>query len=902
MRPSPPPRSLSPRQHAPRSTATPPRLLLWTAAGALLLLCALAAPAAASEPGRLGSDVVPVSQHTELHVDPAVPAYRGRVSIVLEAVTSAESFVLHAEGLEITSATLHRGRKRIPVTTAAQDHALLEVRPSKPLKPGTHRLDLDFTGELSDGTTGLYRFQSEDRWYVASQFEADEARRAFPCFDEPAAKATHRFSVSAPTGLTVVSNMPVVSTTEGELETAHHFATSPLLPTYVLALAIGPYESIPVGGMGRPSRVYTRAGRSGEAVELARLAPLVTEKLEIWFREKLPFPKMDFVALPAFDGSAMENAGAIFFHEKHVLFDPDTASRKKRAGLAQVLAHELAHQWFGNLVTMKWWDDLWLNEAFAEWMAHKACDAVSPDYDVWDDFQEDKSRALVDDALPTTHPIWTSVDTPDEAIEMFDVITYQKGCAVMRMLENYLGEAAFRSGLRAYMRAFAYGNAGGSDLWLALEEASGQPVGHVMRSWITVSGYPVLSCTLDGAELTVQQRRFFSSASAVAEAQPTIWNVPVVVRFEDDDGPHEHRFILREAGQTVTLPAKGGVRWCYANADEIGFYRTQPDPPLRAALIEHLSSLSPIELRGFVQDQWGLVRNGSESVGAYLPLLDACTLGDDAAIGDHNVLRSVASRLGTIDRILRDAEDDGARGKMRAWIAARLGEPLQALGFSPKEGESQNDAQRRALLIHAMARLARNAATVDEAIEEAARERGDPTSVDPNLAGTFLDVAARNGDAALFETWIDTYSQRKAAGLPPQACLRYLYTLASFEEAAVTGRTLALIDDGTIPQEAVGPVLSQLLGERHAQLETWGYVKANWATLKKRVGDMGISRVVEAVGALKPDQRADIVAFFEANPPSGAERALARALEFMDEAEALRQRITAEVAAWFAAT
>ena len=398
MRPSPPPRSLSPRQHAPRSTATPPRLLLWTAAGALLLLCALAAPAAASEPGRLGSDVVPVSQHTELHVDPAVPAYRGRVSIVLEAVTSAESFVLHAEGLEITSATLHRGRKRIPVTTAAQDHALLEVRPSKPLKPGTHRLDLDFTGELSDGTTGLYRFQSEDRWYVASQFEADEARRAFPCFDEPAAKATHRFSVSAPTGLTVVSNMPVVSTTEGELETAHHFATSPLLPTYVLALAIGPYESIPVGGMGRPSRVYTRAGRSGEAVELARLAPLVTEKLEIWFREKLPFPKMDFVALPAFDGSAMENAGAIFFHEKHVLFDPDTASRKKRAGLAQVLAHELAHQWFGNLVTMKWWDDLWLNEGFATLLERIIADETLPDLDIALGRPANVARALADDS------------------------------------------------------------------------------------------------------------------------------------------------------------------------------------------------------------------------------------------------------------------------------------------------------------------------------------------------------------------------------------------------------------------------------------------------------------------------------------------------------------------------
>ena len=853
---------------------------------------------------RLPTQIRPTAYDVEIVTRPDRDHFHGSVVMTLEVEQASDVIEMHARDLTLDNATVEiAGATQVATIELDAERQIVRFATGEAVPVGCATLRVEFAGTPNPSMHGLYLATDGAVSAICTQCEATDARAIFPCFDEPMFKATIRWRIRTAGDLLALANGPLEASSDDGDDKIFQFEASKPVSSYLAAMTVGPFESPDTRTVNDiPLRVFGTTGK-GEQTDFALD---YTAKLLPWYESYFdiayPFAKYDQVAVPGFDAGAMENVGLVLFRQNLLLMDPATVSWRQKKLIAKVIAHEFAHMWFGNLVTMKWWDDLWLNEAFAEWMAHKACDAVSPDYDVWDDFQEDKSRALVDDALPTTHPIWTSVDTPDEAIEMFDVITYQKGCAVMRMLENYLGEAAFRSGLRAYMRAFAYGNAGGSDLWLALEEASGQPVGHVMRSWITVSGYPVLSCTLDGAELTVQQRRFFSSASAVAEAQPTIWNVPVVVRFEDDDGPHEHRFILREAGQTVTLPAKGGVRWCYANADEIGFYRTQPDPPLRAALIEHLSSLSPIELRGFVQDQWGLVRNGSESVGAYLPLLDACTLGDDAAIGDHNVLRSVASRLGTIDRILRDAEDDGARGKMRAWIAARLGEPLQALGFSPKEGESQNDAQRRALLIHAMARLARNAATVDEAIEEAARERGDPTSVDPNLAGTFLDVAARNGDAALFETWIDTYSQRKAAGLPPQACLRYLYTLASFEEAAVTGRTLALIDDGTIPQEAVGPVLSQLLGERHAQLETWGYVKANWATLKKRVGDMGISRVVEAVGALKPDQRADIVAFFEANPPSGAERALARALEFMDEAEALRQRITAEVAAWFAAT
>ncbi len=850
---------------------------------------------------RLPRAVFPRRYDIELTTSPERPDFSGKVSMSLDIRAETSVIELHARALSVKSAALVCDEVRVPVQVETQpEDQVVRFRSDVPLHLGPATLEVEYEGKLSASMHGLYLASDGGSRAVCSQCEATDARAIFPCFDEPEFKAELAWTLNTPKDLLALTNAPLVAREEHDDHACWRFGHTRPVSSYLAAVVVGPFDGTePQVVHDVPLAVYAPRGKldqTGFALDYtARLLPWY----EAYFDIDYPFGKYDQVAVPGFDAGAMENVGLVLFRQNLLLMDPGTASWRQEKLIAKVIAHEFAHMWFGNLVTMKWWDDLWLNEAFAEWMAHKACDAISPDYRVWDDFQDDKNRALVDDALPTTHPIWTAVDTPDQAIEMFDVITYQKGCAVMRMLESFLGEAPFRDGLRAYMKAFAYGNAAGDDLWRALEEASGQPVGELMRSWIAVSGFPEVSIELsaDGRELEVAQRRFLSSAATAGDPGDQTWNVPVVVRFEDEEGVKTHRFILGDAVQREPLPAVGKLRWLYPNAQEIGFYRSRLGARLAARMLSGgLDALDPIEQTGFVEDQWAFVRNGTGSIDAFLDVLEACARGP---IENHNVLRAVVDRLGTVDRLLELAGDEAAHEGARAWIRGLLRAALDGLGLEPKAGEPQNDVQRRGLLLHGLARLGCDPEIVDAAVAMAERERDDPRSVDPNLAGTVLAVAAHFGDEARYEQWIAAYRARKAGGSAPQLSLRYLYTFAGFRPEALTRRTLAMIDDDTIPQEAVGPVLGQLLGHRHAQRQAWDFLQTRWTLLRARVGDMGISRVVEAVGALPGDCRADIVAFFEKNPPVGAERALARALESLDQREELRARITPALRARF---
>jgi hypothetical protein len=378
----------------------------------------------------------------------------------------------------------------------------------------------------------------------------------------------------------------------------------------------------------------------------------------------------------------------------------------------------------------------------------------------------------------------------------------------------------------------------------------------------------------------------------------------MVARFEDDQGVKEHRFIFSGAEHDEPLPAVGAVRWCYPNDEEIGFYRLQPAPSLRTKLLgAGLSKLSAVEQMGLLEDQWALVRNASGTIGEFIDVLTAISRpadGKPAPTADHNVLRAIADRLGTLELLIEDGGDAAALAGFRSWVRAQLGPDLAALGYTPRPKESQNDIQRRAVLIHAVGKLGRDPRTLEEAVRIAEEERRDPRSVDPNLAGGFLALSAMQGDEVRYQRWLETYRARRDSGAPPQTTLRYLYTFAEFRPDPLVARTLGHVDEGTIPQEAASPVLGQLLGMRHSQLACWSYVKRSWEGLRRRVGDMGVSRVVESTGALPHPLRADVVAFFEQNPPLAAERALARALERMDEREELRTRVTAELVARFA--
>lgn len=842
----------------------------------------------ASTPHRLPTVVRPSRYDIDITTDPTREDFFGSVEITLTIGEHTDRIEMHAKQLALSEATLKRAGDAVPLAIALDDtNETVTFRSDAKLAPGEATLSVRFSGKPSPSMHGLYLAEDGLERAVCTQCEATDARAIFPCFDEPEFKARFAWTIRTPSDLVALSNGVLTDSKDEGEQTVWRFEATETVSSYLAALAVGDFDGTEETKVtGTPVRVWAMRGK----VDQARFAHRFTEKLipyyEDYFGIAYPYGKYDQVAVPGFDAGAMENVGLVLFRQNLLLMSDKSASWNQEKLIAKVIAHELAHMWFGNLVTMKWWDDLWLNEAFAEWFAHKATHAAAPDYLVWYDFQGDKNRALVDDALPTTHPIYAPVATPAEAIEMFDVITYQKGCAVMRMLERFLGEDDFCTGIRSYMAEFKEQNARGADLWRHLSNASGRPVGALMASWIEQPGFPLIRFELKDGALELSQRRFFSSPKD-RDDTGQVWNVPMVVRFEDDDGVKLHRFILDKREGHEALPANGAVKWCYANADGIGFYRTHAVGDAATKIIEHaIPHLGPVEQMGFIEDQWALVRNETSDIAAFMPVLEAF-----AASKDHNVVRSLVERFGSLEALLEGADEEAALDALRALAVERFSSHLDELGYEPREGESQNDIQRRALAIFAVASLGRDTDAIAKSEAYAEQERGDPRSIDPNLTGTFVGIAAKFGDAARYDSWVQTYSDRRAKSSAPQDSLRYLYTFAAFRPEALTEKTIGHLDSGLVPQEAVGSLVSQLLGHRHSQLRAWRYLQERWSELRGRVGDMGISRVVESVGRLPGANRAEIVAFFEKNPPLGAERALARALESLDQREELQKRV-----------
>ncbi|HEY8369128.1 MAG TPA: M1 family aminopeptidase, partial [Thermodesulfobacteriota bacterium] len=633
----------------------------------------------------------------------------------------------------------------------------------------------------------------------------------------------------------------------------------------------------------------------------AAFAEEVTAFTLAWFEEYFGQPyhygKLDQVAVPGFDAGAMENAGAIFYRRNLLLMDPASASWRQQKAVAETIAHELSHQWFGNRVTMKWWDDLWLNEAFATWIATKAIDAWKPEWRLWDEFQADRTRAMATDALVSTRAIWSPVKSPAEAVEQFDVITYEKGGAVLRMLERYLGEATFRQGMRAYVDAFKDANASGDDLWEKLGEASGEPVAPMMRTWVAQPGFPVVSVeaveTGERTTLRFGQRRFFANPKEAAAGSDARWHVPIVVRYGVDGEVREQRALLTEASADVTL--EGRADWVHANADQIGFYRLAPERGLLDALLaKGLRHLTPAERVGLLDDQWALVRSGASDIARFMDVLGA--FGDER---DFTVVEALAGRLDYLAYRLVEPADQPAFARL---VERLFSGQLAELGWEPTAGESQETAVRRATVIAALGDTARLPEVLAEAERRQPAEQADPRAIEPNLAGVVVRLAARRGDAARFEAYVETYKRRKAAGAPPQESARYLYALPCFESQDLILRLLGLIfRSDVVPQEQIGILLQQMLGQKAARMPTWQAIKSNWGDLKERVGAMGLSRLVRAASGLPIEVRRDVADFFAKNPVEEARRALAQALESLDLDAELIARERDRLAGWLRA-
>lgn len=874
---------------------------------------------------RLPRDVKPTHYHVHILPDLVRANFRGEVVIELELKHQRPSIELHAADITIDHAEIApRGEKAkkalakpvLPgakpvgppinqVAVAIVPHGAretVEVKFLRPVGPGKVALSLAYHGNLQERLRGLYMAKVGDEKYAFTQLEAADARRFFPCFDEPDLKARFTFSVTARAGLQVISNNPLErSTNNTNGTTTFHFKTTPPLSTYLCALAVGELEGSQVRMAGKvPVRVWHVPGKrhlTGFALEAAVES---LARLEKYFGLPYPYEKLDLVAVPDFEAGAMENAGAVFFRETLLLVDNATISLAEKKRVAEVIAHELAHMWFGNLVTMKWWDDLWLNEAFATWMAFKVVDEWKPEWRMWNNFEPHRAAALALDALANTHPVYAEVENAAQATENFDAITYEKGASVVRMVEHYLGPQKFRAGVQAYIRDHREGNAVAHDLWNALEKASGQPVAQIVRAWVRQPGFPLVSFEREAdakpAELTVKQERFKASPTTrFPEPSPTTWPLPMVVKFGTSPGrpPRVERFLLKRAKEKVPLPGGKDVPWYYGNVGEGGFYRVLHDPECLTELARDLAgALSPVERMGLLGHQWAIVRAGRARIASFLDLASA--LGNET---DYEVLDALSGPLSFIEDQIVDAVAPECRGAFQAWLREVFGDAWRDLGWETTPGAEERNL-RRGSILRILGLIGEDGAIAGEAVEVFERYLRDRASVEPNMVDPLIGIVARDGDEQRFAR----FRQAVGTSRTPQESRRFQLALGDFRDPALARRAAELTLTPEIPTQDVGFLLIRLLANRAAREATWEFIQANWAPLAKRLPPMMVSRVIEATASLQTrEHRKQVAMFFRAHPVETATRALKLALERFDLNDELRRRASRELRAWFLA-
>jgi len=836
---------------------------------------------------RLSEALRPARYDAFLSVDLAEGRFEGRIRIALDLSRSLEEVVLHGVGLTVSRAVIWvAGEERPARVESSPASETLVFRCVAPVPAGRAELEVDWSGRFNAGLRGLYRAGP----LAATQFEASDARRVFPCLDEPAYKAPWALTLEVPRDVVALANGRERSRAPRGDRVVVSFEETPPLPTYLVALVVGPLASSPQAAVGSvPVRTWSvpeKVDLTGFAQEVA-LA--VLPRLEDYFGIPYAFGKLDQVGVPDFEFGAMENAGLVVYREAALLLSPGTAALSVKKRVAEVITHELAHQWFGNWVTMKWWDDLWLNESFATWMAYKIADGWRPEWRIWLDFDQGKGAALQLDALRSTHPIRAEVRNPEDMGEAFDVITYEKGGAVLRMLEAWLGEAGFREGIRLYMRRFARANAVADDLWGALEESTGQPVLELANAWIRQPGFPLLTLERTGARLRVTQRRFLSEPAATAEGT---WPIPLVLRFADDRGPHEERVLLRIGEAEFALPAQGEVRWVFGNGGVAGFYRVDHGAEGLASLARHLRDLSPAERVALLSDEWALLRSGVRRPEGFLDLLAAFAGEEDRAVLDELV-----NRLAAVEHRLPGEE---ARARFRQFASALLLPSFSVVGWEGRPGENDDARLRRAALVRGLAVVAREPTVAGEARARLDRYlAGDKAELEPNLHDAAVAVAARQGDARRFEEFERLFREEK----DPAYKRRYLFGLSLFEERTLLRRAQELPFGETVPLQDLSSFAAGLLGNRATASGFWQLLRERWRPFQERLAEapLMLRRVVEALGSLTERRDLEEVeAFFEANPVPAARQGIAQTVERLRLDVALWERIGPGVAAWLA--
>jgi aminopeptidase N len=846
---------------------------------------------------RLPQDVVPSNYKLRFVPDLAAATFSGEERISITILKPANFVKLNAADIEFDEVLIASGGESQKATvTYDADTEIATLTVGKPLAAGPASIAIRFRGILNDKLRGFYISHSPRRRYAVTQMEPTDARRAFPSFDEPAFKATYDITIVVDEGDTAISNSKVVSDVPGPVEGKHTitFERTAKMSTYLVALLVGDWQCSEGGVDGIPIRVCA----TPENKELTKWG-LTTAMAELkYFHEyydfKYPFGKLDIIALPDFEAGAMENAGAITFREAALLIDEKGASAIQKKNVAAINAHEIAHMWFGDVVTMQWWDDIWLNEGFATWITDKPLDAWKPEWNLRVDQAAATGVSLAVDSLESTRPIRNRADTPAEINQMFDGIAYGKTAAVLRMLEAYTGEETFRNGIRAYIKKYAYTNARAEDFWSTMTDVTKQPIDKMMPSFVMQAGAPLVRasarCEGNTTLLTLAQQRMFARRAPFLAGSSQLWTIPVMVRDLDDRGSAPRKFLLSKKEETFRILGKAGqstscAPHLFVNYDGRGFYRTAH----AAGMIpsgELTRILSPSERVALLNDTWALVKIGEADIASQLALIDRLRSDRERA-----VVNVVLDQLTVIGRDLVSEEQQPA---YRRWVTAYLRPLMSELGWSSTQ-ESDERKQIRAGVVNVLGYIGRDPETLRKARELTEAALKNPGAVDGTLLDVVVPLAAIQGDAALLAKMKRAMSEAKS----PSDYYRYLYALIAFEAPALRNEAFAAALSTEMRSQDLPHFVGSMFERSERRADAWEFIKTNWSELRKKFTPWGGASLVASTGGLcDAKHREDVQKFFAANPVEASERSLQQALETIDMCVEMRTLQTRNFTAW----
>ncbi|KAJ1135460.1 hypothetical protein NDU88_001899 [Pleurodeles waltl] len=837
---------------------------------------------------RLPADVRPLNYALCLRPDLVDFTFEGKLDAAVQVTQSTSQIVMNCADIDIITASyVPEGGEEVHATGFNYQNEDEKVTLSFPsyLQAGSGSLKIDFVGELNDKMKGFYRSKyttpsSEVRYAAVTQFESTDARRAFPCWDEPSIKATFDITLVVPKDKVALSNMNILERKpypDDATLVEVKFARSPVMSTYLLAFVVGEYDFVETKSSdGVLVRVYTPIGKSEQGRFALEVAAKTLPFYKDYFNVPYPLPKIDLIAIADFAAGAMENWGLVTYRETALLIDPKNSCSSSRQWVALVVGHELAHQWFGNLVTMEWWTHLWLNEGFASWIEYLCVDHCFPEYDIWTQFvSADYTRAQELDALDNSHPIEVSVGHPSEVDEIFDAISYSKGASVIRMLHDYIGDEDFREGMHLYLTTFQHKNAATEDLWTCLEQASGKPIANVMNTWTKQMGFPLIHVESvqhdEERVITLTQKKFCASGPYTGKEQPQ-WMVPISICTSEKPNQAIEQVLMDKPQLTVVLKNIKPEQWVKLNPGTVGFYRTQYSFAMLESLLPGIRDLSlpPVDRLSLQNDLFSLARAGMISTVEVLKVMEAFVNEPN-----YTVWSDLSCNLGILSTLLAHTD---YYEELQSFIRDLFTPIGLKLGWDPKPGEGHLDALLRGLVLGKLGK-AGHKPTIEEA-RRRFKDHVDGKQVLPaDLRSAVYVTVLKHGDSATLDIMLKLHKQ----GDMQEEKNRIERVLGAIPAPDLIQKVLVFaLSEDVRPQDTVSVIGGVAGGSKQGRKAAWKFVKDNWDELHNRYqGGFLISRLIKlSVDGFASDKiAAEIKAFFDSHPAPSAERTIHQCCE-----------------------